>query len=121
MGDAAHATTPWQGSGAGLAMEDSMILGKLLGAVRSSEEIGTAFQAYSDLRRPRCQKVIDSSRETGQILCGQHPAAGLDPGKMRDILMSRWEHIHGLDHDEHEAEALRRFEKGFEGRANDVA
>ncbi|KAM7213270.1 hypothetical protein V8F06_011336 [Rhypophila decipiens] len=29
VGDAAHATTPWQGAGAGQAFEDAMILGVL--------------------------------------------------------------------------------------------
>jgi salicylate hydroxylase len=35
MGDAAHAMTPWQGSGAGQAIKDAMVLSTLLGEVKS--------------------------------------------------------------------------------------
>ncbi|KAI0555864.1 salicylate hydroxylase [Xylaria curta] len=110
VGDAAHATTPWQGSGAGLAIEDAMVLAALLAHVHSANEIEAAFQAFSDVRQPRCQKVIDSSRETGIIFCGRHPAAGLDPERLNEALMTRWQHIHGLDHDTHKSEALEKFE-----------
>ncbi|XXG96085.1 hypothetical protein Hte_002363 [Hypoxylon texense] len=111
IGDAAHATTPWQGSGAGLAIEDAMVLGKLLGAVTSGEEVSAAMEAFSDVRRPRCQMVIDSSRGTGRILCGRHSEAGLDPEKLKETLLPRWKHIYGIDHESHESEALRKFEE----------
>jgi salicylate hydroxylase len=35
MGDGAHAMTPWQGSGAAMAIKDAMILGHLLAAVKT--------------------------------------------------------------------------------------
>ncbi|KAI0165448.1 salicylate hydroxylase [Hypoxylon sp. FL1284] len=116
VGDAAHTTTPWQGSGAALAIEDAMVLGALLGAVKSPGEISTAMEAFSNVRRPRCQRVIDSSRGTGDILCGQHPEAGLDPDKLKETLMPRWEHIHGLDLEKHESEAVKEFERILQRR-----
>lgn len=69
MGDAAHASTPWQGSGAAMAIEDSAVLGALLGNVKSSEEISLALQVYDQVRRPRCQRTIDSSKITGKLMC----------------------------------------------------
>ncbi|KAI1084242.1 salicylate hydroxylase [Whalleya microplaca] len=105
VGDAAHATTPWQGAGAGLAMEDAMVLGTLLANVSSPEEIDAAFIAYDLVRRPRCQKVIDSSRETGEILCGQ---VALDANELRKLLAPRWNFIFGLDMMTHKREALER-------------
>jgi len=111
-GDAAHAMTPWQAAGAGQAMEDAMILGALLGKVKNSGEINAAFKAYDAVRRPRCQRVIDSSRVTGMICCGREEGVGLDPRKLLEALKDRWGFIMGLDLDEYKTEALRKMD-GF--------
>ncbi|ROV87740.1 hypothetical protein VMCG_10580 [Cytospora schulzeri] len=97
VGDAAHASTPWQGAGTGQAFEDAMILGTLLREAKVSCELDRAFQAYDAVRRDICQRVIDSSRGTGMIFCGQDPDAGLDPGKIRGLLAPRWGFIAGID------------------------
>ncbi|RYP66706.1 hypothetical protein DL771_007639 [Monosporascus sp. 5C6A] len=106
IGDAAHAMTPWQGSGAAMAFEDAMILQELLGNITSLADIKVAFKAYDVIRRPRCQRVIDSSRETGLIFCGQHTDAGLDPEKLRALLAPRWDFIFSLDMSAHKQDAL---------------
>jgi salicylate hydroxylase len=111
MGDAAHATTPWQGSGAMLGFEDAMILGALLAKIRSVDDIELAFRVYSDVRRPRAQAVIDSSRGTGLISTGQNAEVGLDPKKLDAALESRWNFIYDLDLDEYKEEALDRMDK----------
>ncbi|RYO93874.1 hypothetical protein DL762_000829 [Monosporascus cannonballus] len=108
IGDAAHATTPWQGSGAAMAFEDAVILKEVLGNITSSTDIKAPFKAYDAIRRPRCQRVIDSSRETGLVLCGQHADAGLDPEKLRALLAPRWDFIYGLDMSAHKQEALHK-------------
>ncbi|XDG06785.1 hypothetical protein ABKA04_006400 [Annulohypoxylon sp. FPYF3050] len=108
-GDAAHATTPWQGSGAGLAVEDAMVLGTLFREVTSSKDIPAAFKAYDQIRKPRCQRVIDSSREIARIFCGRNPEIGLDPDKLREAIRPRWDFIHELDMEAHKAEAIRLF------------
>lgn len=110
-GDAAHATTPWQGAGAGQAFEDALILGTLLGEINSPAGIAHAFQAYSHVRKERCQRVIDSSRGTGQIFCGQNPEAGLEPDKMMGLLAPRWGFIGGIDFDDYKKEALARMKE----------
>ncbi|KAK6829490.1 hypothetical protein PG987_010074 [Apiospora arundinis] len=86
IGDAAHATSPWQGAGAGLVIEDAFILGRLIADISSVGEINAAFRAFDAIRRPRCQRVIDAGRETGRLFCGQHETAGLDPER----LMKHW-------------------------------
>ncbi|KAI0845878.1 salicylate hydroxylase [Daldinia vernicosa] len=106
LGDAAHATTPWQGSGAGLAIEDAMILGHLLSHIKTRDELNAAFKAYDAVRRPRGQQVIDSSRGTGQIFCGQNQEIGLDPDKLRELLPGRWGFIMSLDVHQHKQDAL---------------
>ncbi|KAI0024482.1 salicylate hydroxylase [Xylariomycetidae sp. FL0641] len=109
MGDAAHASTPWQGSGAAMAFEDAMVLQELLKNVNCAADISLAFKAYDTLRRPRCQRIIDSSRETGMILCGQNADVGLNPEKLREALAPRWQFIMDLDMNAHKEEALKSF------------
>ncbi|KAI1432588.1 salicylate hydroxylase [Xylaria sp. CBS 124048] len=108
MGDAAHAMTPWQGSGAAMAFEDVMILQEVLGRAREFDDIYSGLKAYDMLRRPRCQKVIDSSRETGMILCGQNKDAGLDPERLGQLLATKWDFITGLDMGKHKEEAIEK-------------
>ena len=67
LGDAAHASTPHQGAGAGQAIEDAFILSNLLGQVNSVEEIEKAFRAYDAVRRPRSQKIVATSRDAAKI------------------------------------------------------
>ncbi|KAI0967861.1 salicylate hydroxylase [Xylaria arbuscula] len=112
IGDAAHATTPWQGAGVGLAIEDAMVLGALLAKVSSREDFEYAFQAYDTVRRPRCQRIIDSSRETGHILCGQ---SGLQADELRGFLAPQWNFLFGLDMSGHKQDALDRM-RGFQQR-----
>jgi salicylate hydroxylase len=55
IGDAAHVGTPFQGSGAGMAIEDAYILGEILACVSSEAELKKAFLAFSQVRRERTQ------------------------------------------------------------------
>ena len=57
MGDAAHASTPWQGQGASQAIEDALVLETLLGEIKDAKQIPHAFAAYDQVRRPRTQRV----------------------------------------------------------------
>ncbi|KAH9929152.1 FAD/NAD(P)-binding domain-containing protein [Fomitopsis serialis] len=66
LGDAAHAMTPHQGSGAGQAIEDGFILATLLtqpGVTRDT--LPVALQVYDALRRPFSQNVVQLSRSSG--------------------------------------------------------
>ncbi|KAI0521937.1 mannitol 1-phosphate dehydrogenase 2 [Xylaria bambusicola] len=67
VGDAAHATTPHQGSGAGMGIEDCYILGNLLGEADSVEDLDRAFKAYDEIRRPRTHKLVTTSKEAGRL------------------------------------------------------
>lgn len=58
LGDAAHATTPHQGAGAGMCVEDALILASLLKDVDRVENVERAFKAYDQVRRPRSQKNV---------------------------------------------------------------
>ncbi|OTA68363.1 salicylate hydroxylase [Hypoxylon sp. EC38] len=116
VGDAAHAMTPWQGFGAGMAIEDAMVLRKLFANIESPKEIGAVFKAFDAVRRSRCERIIHSSRETGLIFCGQNEEIRLDVNKFRDSLASRWECIDAIDYQSHEEEALTYLKEHISGK-----
>lgn len=91
-----------------------MILGALFGSVKSLDDIDAAFKAYDVVRRPRCQQVIDSSRGTGAICCGQNEEVGLDLDELRVALATRWTFISNLDQTKHKQDALEKM-KEFRG------
>ncbi|MDF2669093.1 MAG: monooxygenase [Paenibacillus sp.] len=64
IGDAAHATTPNLGQGAGQAMEDAVFLANCL-AVESG--IPEAFRRFEQLRIPRTRKIVNTSWTIGKI------------------------------------------------------
>ncbi|KAI0521419.1 hypothetical protein F5B22DRAFT_596768 [Xylaria bambusicola] len=105
-GDAAHSTTPWQGSGGGMSIEDSLILSSLLGRAKAPSEALTALQVYDQVRRPRTQRIVESSRATGAMLTGKKE---IDPETMRTFL-SRWDFIVDIDMEKHRDEVIRLFE-----------
>ncbi|KAF1921271.1 mannitol 1-phosphate dehydrogenase [Ampelomyces quisqualis] len=63
LGDAAHATVPHLGAGAGMAMEDAYILSELIANVGDITHIEKAFRAYDMIRRPRTQECVRRSME----------------------------------------------------------
>ncbi|KAH7114251.1 salicylate 1-hydroxylase-like protein [Dendryphion nanum] len=67
VGDAAHASTPHQGAGAGIGVEDCYILGNLLGKIDDVKDLQKVFKAYDEVRRPRTQRVVTTSREGGMM------------------------------------------------------
>ncbi|KAI1355778.1 hypothetical protein F5Y01DRAFT_269842, partial [Xylaria sp. FL0043] len=108
VGDAAHATTPWQGSGGGMSIEDSLILSTLLGRARSPREAQAALKAYDKVRRPRTQQIVESSRETGMMLIGRRESA-IEMKKSGNLLR-RWDFILDLDMLEHRNEAIQKMQ-----------
>lgn len=58
LGDAVHATTPHLGQGAGMAIEDSIVLAEELGRHDTPEE---AFTAYRNRRFERCRYIVEKS------------------------------------------------------------
>lgn len=119
LGDAAHASTPHQGAGAGQAMEDAFILSSLLGDkfTQSASDIPAAFKAYDAIRRPRSQKVVRTSREAGLTYAFQGPAGG-DVHKIGEELLGRYKWIWEEDMDSQAelAKAILRAEKARGGR-----
>lgn len=58
IGDAAHATTPHMGYGAGLAVEDALVLGDELGR---SDDLDEVFDRFMSRRFERARYVVETS------------------------------------------------------------
>lgn len=64
IGDAAHPTTPQLASGAGMAIEDAIVLAE---EIEKAASIGRAFAAFMERRIGRCRLVTNSSVELGRL------------------------------------------------------
>lgn len=58
IGDAVHATTPHLASGAGLAVEDGLLVGQMLG---QADDIEAAWKAFGERRWERSRLVVENS------------------------------------------------------------
>ncbi|WP_232476355.1 FAD-dependent monooxygenase [Flavisphingomonas formosensis] len=69
-GDAAHATTPHLASGAGLAIEDGVVIAQELCRAETVEE---ALAAFMERRFDRCRLVVENSIEIGRVEMAHQP------------------------------------------------
>ena len=103
LGDAAHATSPHHGSGAGFCIEDAAVMCELLADQRVKEGgrkgIEAAFKAFSDSRIERANWLVQSSRRSGD--------------------MYEWR-VHGDDAAKIEAECKERDEKIWNSQISDM-
>lgn len=106
MGDAAHATTPWQASGGGMSVEDSFIISSLLSRAKTTNEAVNALKAYDQVRRPRTQRIVESSLGTGAIMTGRGGETKMPLDQVKEKLMHRWDFILGIELEKHRDEAI---------------
>jgi 2-polyprenyl-6-methoxyphenol hydroxylase-like FAD-dependent oxidoreductase len=80
MGDAAHATTPHLATGAGLAVEDALVL---MDELSKASTIEAALEAHVQRRFARCAMVVENSVKIGQCQLGIG-----DPDQMFGLMQS---------------------------------
>ncbi len=71
IGDAAHPTTPQLASGAGMAVEDALVLAQEVARHATVEQ---AFERFMDRRYERCRLVVENSLEVGRREQARAPA-----------------------------------------------
>lgn len=118
MGDAAHASTPHQGAGAGQAIEDALVLTELIArAVQYAGALGEkdgemayvrtaladSFLAYDCIRRPRAQKVVRTSRQAGEL----YAFRGANGGDLETIKRDLETRFHWIWHEDLELQVTR--------------
>lgn len=77
IGDAAHMTTPFAGQGAGISMEDAVVLAKELAltqGLRDQRMLGLTLDSFERARLARCSKIVLTSRRRGKIFSWSNPA-----------------------------------------------
>lgn len=72
LGDAAHPMTPNLGQGAGQALEDAVVLARIL---RDTNDTVAALRRYETQRIPRTSVIVQQSRQIGEIGQWQNPVA----------------------------------------------
>lgn len=82
IGDAAHATTPHLGQGAGMAIEDSIVLAEEL---KKAESVTDAFTSFQARRFDRCKYIVDASLAICRSQLGEGPR--VDQGKATGEMM----------------------------------
>jgi 2-polyprenyl-6-methoxyphenol hydroxylase-like FAD-dependent oxidoreductase len=63
IGDAAHTTTPHLASGAGIAVEDSVVLAEELAA---NDDLSAALAHFMERRYERCRLIVENSHTLGE-------------------------------------------------------
>lgn len=64
IGDAVHATTPHLASGAGIGIEDAIVLAEEIGR---NGGVDVALERFEKRRWERCRMVVENSRRLGEI------------------------------------------------------
>lgn len=101
LGDAAHASLPHNGAGAGQAIEDVYVLSKLLALPEcNADTIPRFLQAYDGARRERASRQLIYSRESGKVYEYASPM-GDNLDALAENLPNRydWIWVHDLDKD----------------------
>ncbi|THZ30063.1 monooxygenase [Aureobasidium pullulans] len=123
LGDAAHASLPFQAAGAAQGLEDALVLSNVLSkiveihndSVDQMTSIETGLEAYDSVRRPRAQRQLEQSAEVGKMIFFQHEEAGSDMSKILPRLQEGrfdWLWFHDIEVDVNKA-LTRMNERGI--------
>ncbi|KAH6653258.1 hypothetical protein BKA67DRAFT_536944 [Truncatella angustata] len=119
-GDAAHASAPHHGAGAGYGVEDALILAELLAAVSHrilprplSRIIPEVLTVYNEKRYDRCQALVESIRIVREMYEWQHASTRRDAEDFKKEFRSRCYKIWDFDVDEMVRGGLQALEKIF--------
>ncbi|KAI1438837.1 FAD/NAD(P)-binding domain-containing protein [Xylaria sp. CBS 124048] len=109
FGDAAHAALPFAGNGAAQALEDAAVLNALFEHVFHRSSVEYALAAFSIVRRPRSQAVVEVAREFGRLYAFALDGVHEDPVRMRGFLQSMGAFMNDFDVAGQTEEALEIF------------
>ncbi|KAL7913967.1 hypothetical protein GGI35DRAFT_439112 [Trichoderma velutinum] len=121
-GDAAHPSTPHLGSGAGMGIEEALILAELLktaterpSVVQASTAKGrileAVFKVYSDIRRPRTEWIVASSRGAGVAAQWRDEDCGSDLDAYAKYLREKLDELLAYDWKESLRQATDQLER----------
>ncbi|KAK0781918.1 hypothetical protein LTR91_017245 [Friedmanniomyces endolithicus] len=111
LGDAAHASTPHNGAGAGQAIEDALCMSRVMAHVYDSADVPRAFAAFDRVRRPRSQRQVQVACESGWLYDLQAPGIGDDWEKVKQRLATKQQWIWDHDLEADVTEAVRVYQE----------
>jgi FAD-dependent urate hydroxylase len=88
IGDAAHATAPTGGRGAGEAIEDGVVLAQCIGSAESladQDRLSSALRAFQERRKDPTKKVQSTALRSGKIASWTNPVGC----RLRDFMVRR--------------------------------
>ncbi|KAK4540391.1 hypothetical protein LTR36_009248 [Oleoguttula mirabilis] len=110
IGDAAHSMSPHQGAGAGQAMEDAFVMAEVLSFVDklrpAEKQLEAAFKAYEAVRKPRSQRVLETSHEAFSIWTALYEKS-LTGGKLQRFVEEAKQRFQWIWHGDIEGQAER--------------
>ena len=119
-GDAAHASSPHHGAGAGIGIEDALCLSTLLGITAELKRkqpadvqdlVCLALDTFNDVRRERGHWIVNSSRYICDVYEWTDPATKGDPDKCFDEIEWRSHKIWYFDYHGMLAQAIGGYAK----------
>ena len=112
-GDAAHATSPHHGAGAGFCIEDTAVLAALLEdkRVQTHKDLQAVLAAFDENRRERTQWLVQSSRFIGDCYEWRADGVGSDFKKIEEAINHRNGIIANVDIGQMCQEARKQMEK----------
>ena len=122
-GDAAHASSPHHGAGAGIGIEDALALASLMEMIQStmrnsyvpkSKALSAGFEAFNAVRRERTQWFVDSSRHVCETYEWTNPETGSDPHRCFEDIKWRSDKIWFFDREAMIGDARREFENALQ-------
>ncbi|KZT56920.1 FAD/NAD(P)-binding domain-containing protein [Calocera cornea HHB12733] len=107
IGDAAHAAVPHQGNGASQGIEDAHVLANLLShPLCTKATVPLALKAYDAVRRPRSQRLQQSSYDVGRLFeCVSD--AGEDEAKIAEAFATVMDWVWCIDINEQRDRAFQ--------------
>lgn len=126
-GDAAHASSPHHGAGAGCGIEDCLALVVLLQSISQHAKLDrptavrAALQIYNNIRYDRSQWIVDTSRAIGDIYEFRDPECGSNHEKIAHQIHTRSHKIWDYDVSGMVDDALSQFERTMKERLSFVA
>ena len=105
-GDAAHASSPFHGAGASMGVEDALVICELLAGLGAGSDdvqpgqLAAALRAYSNVRIPRTQWLMASSRQMGDMYQYRYGPTGSDAARIKDEFIQRQRKVWDFDPEE---------------------
>jgi 2-polyprenyl-6-methoxyphenol hydroxylase-like FAD-dependent oxidoreductase len=91
IGDAAHAVSPNAGQGASLALEDAMLLAKLLRDCCGADQTA-AFERFECDRKPRVERIVAAGRKYASDKTAVSPLQS----KIRNLMIGAMFRLFGI-------------------------